>query len=492
MCKIIIEFTNGTKKEISTDDTWKVKNSKEVRSSIYDGEEIDYTKTDGVEEDVVISSETYNLIPDFGAPIVEKDNLKPVLYNSPKGEKILDFKQNMVGFIRYKGTLNRNQQLSFKFGEVLQNKTFYNGNYRSATKGLQFKGDGKDRVFEPKFTFFGFRYVLVEGLDNVDPKDFEGVVIYTDLEKTIKCETDNTKINRLISNAFWGQRSNFIDVPTDCPQRDERLGWTADAQVFTNTACYNMDSYIFYKKFIKDLRADQEIFNGDFPMWTPSMNQCGAGGAVWADAGTIIPWNTYMNYGDKELLRKNYQMIIDYVEVLKQKDLEQGNKRLIKKGFTYGDWLALDGINEQSNNGGTDGDFIMSIYYYVSVDIAVKASEALEETERANTYATLRNEIKDAILNEYFCPNGKIGVTTQTGYILALYYGIYRDKNVLIEGYKRRLMFDSYKLKTGFTGTPLALLALFDNGLDIEAYRFLYNQKFPGWIYAINLGATTI
>lgn len=205
MCKIIIEFTNGTKKEISTDDTWKVKNSKEVRSSIYDGEEIDYTKTDGVEEDVVISSETYNLIPDFGAPIVEKDNLKPVLYNSPKGEKILDFKQNMVGFIRYKGTLNRNQQLSFKFGEVLQNKNFYNGNYRSATKGLQFKGDGKSRVFEPKFTFFGFRYVLVECLDNVDPKDFEGVVIYTDLEKTIKCETDNTKINRLISNAFWGK-----------------------------------------------------------------------------------------------------------------------------------------------------------------------------------------------------------------------------------------------------------------------------------------------
>ena len=221
--KIIIEFTDGTKKEISTDDTWKVKSSKEIRNSIYDGEEIDYSKADGAEEDVDVSSETYNLIPDFGASIVEKDNLKPILYNSPKGEKILDFKQNMVGFIRYKGTLNKNQQLSFKFGEVLQNKNFYNGNYRSATKGLQFIGDGKSRIFEPKFTFFGFRYALVEGLDNVDPNDFEGVVIYTDLVKTIKCETDNKKINKLISNTFWGQRSNFLDVPTDCPQRDERL-----------------------------------------------------------------------------------------------------------------------------------------------------------------------------------------------------------------------------------------------------------------------------
>ena len=492
--KIIIEFTDGSKNEISTDDTWKVKSSKEVRNSIYDGEEIDYTLADGAEEQVVISTENYNLIPDFGAPMIEKETLIPSLYTSPKGEKILDFKQNMVGFVRYKGTLKNNQLLNFTFGEVLQNENFYNGNYRSATKGLQFKGDGTTRTFEPKFTFFGFRYALVEGLDSVDPNDFEGVVIYTDLEKTIKCETDNKKINQLISNAFWGQRGNFLDVPTDCPQRDERLGWNGDAQVFSNTACFNMDSYIFYKKFIKDLRADQQMYyDGDFPMWTPSLiKQCEPGGAVWADVGTIVPWNIYMNYGDKDLLSKNYQMIKDYVEVLKKKDENQGNKRLIYKGFSYGDWLALDGINEQSTNGGTDTDFVMSIYYYVSVDIAAKAANELGKTDDYNSYNTLKEEIKDAILNEYFSPQGKIAVTTQTGYILALYYGIYRDKDVLIQGYNRRLMFDSYKLKTGFTGTPLTLLTLFDYGLDIDAYRFLFNQKFPGWLYAVNLGATTV
>ena len=255
-----------------------------------------------------------------------------------------------------------------------------------------------------------------------------------------------------------------------------------------------MDSYIFYKKFIKDLRADQQMYyDGDFPMWTPSLKkQCEPGGAVWADVGTIVPWNIYMNYGDKDLLSKNYEMITDYVEVLKKKDEDQGNKRLIYKGFSYGDWLALDGINEQSTNGGTDTDFVMSIYYYVSVDIAAKAANELGKTEDFNTYSTLKDEIKTAILNEYFSPQGKISVTTQTGYILALYYGIYQDKDVLIQGYNRRLMFDSYKLKTGFTGTPLTLLTLFDYGLDIDAYRFLFNQKFPGWLYAVNLGATTV
>ena len=176
-------------------------------------------------------------------------------------------------------------------------------------------------------------------------------------------KTDNTKINKLISNAIWGQKGNFLDVPTDCPQRDERLGWTADAQVFSNSACFNMDAYIFYKKYIKDLKFDQEIYyDGDFPMWSPSLKlQC--------------------NAGDKNLLNNNYEMIKKYVEVLKQKDSNEGNKHLITKGFCYGNWLALDGINEVSTNGGTDTDFVMNIYYYHIVDIASKVANELGKTE---------------------------------------------------------------------------------------------------------------
>ena len=492
---IIVEFQDGKTQEIKTDDSWKVKHSQEISNSIYDGEEVDFTLVNNTVEGVDIRKENYPLTPDFGSHIVQKDSLIPVLYISPKGEKILDFKQNMVGFVRFNGTLKKNQVLTMKHGEVLQNKTFYNDNYRSAKALLSYKGDGKQRIYEPKFTFFGFRYVLVEGLDKVDPKNFEGVVIYTDLEKTIECETDNKKINKLIKNSFWGQRGNFLDVPTDCPQRDERLGWTGDSQVFSNTACYNMDSYNFYRKHLKDLKVDQDnYYEGDFPMVSPSLKkQLGAGGAVWADVGTIIPWNLYMNYGDKELLERNYQMMTKYVETLIQKDKDQGNKHLILEGFTFGDWLALDGVTEQSTMGGTDLDYIMSIYYYVSVNNVLKAAKELGKgEEEIEKYETLKNQIYDAILEQYFTPNGKLSVNTQTGYILSLYYKIYRDKEVVLKDYRKKLSKDVYKLKTGFTGTPLTLLALFDNGLDSDAYRFLYNEKFPGWLYAINLGATTI
>ena len=197
----------------------------------------------------------------------------------------------MVGFVRFKGFLIDKQEITMTHGEVLQNKSFYNDNYRSAASGvLKFHGDGIKRIYEPKFTFFGFRYVLIKGLEKVDPKDFEGVVIYTNLEKTIECKTDNNKINQLMQNAYWGQRGNFLDVPTDCPQRDERLGWTADTQVFVNTACYNMDSYIFYRKFMNDLRGDQIMYlNGDIPSFSPSLKpQANNGGSVWADTIYLI------------------------------------------------------------------------------------------------------------------------------------------------------------------------------------------------------------
>ena len=491
---ILIQYEDGKIQNILTDETWKVKHSKEISNSIYDGEEIDFTYENNTIEEVISTNENYTLIPDLGSPIIEKDILKPELYTSPKGEKILDFKQNMVGFIRYKGHLNKNQEILIKHGEVLQNKCFYNANYRSAKPNLKFKGDGKERIYEPLFTYFGFRYALIEGLDKVDFNDFEGVVIYTDLEKTIECETDNKKINQIIKNTLWGQKGNFLDVPTDCPQRDERLGWTADSQVFTNTACYNMDTYNFYRKYIKDLRGDQTMYyDGDIPMFSPSLKgQPKNGGAVWADAGTIIPWNLYMNYGDKVLLNNSYQMMRDYVESLIKKDIEQGEKNLILKGFCFGDWLALDGITETSTRGGTDDGYIMSVYYYVSVDILCKAAKELEKSDDYNKYTLLKEKIKAAILKEFFSLNGRLTINTQTGYILSLYYNIYINKDTIIKGFLEKLIMDAYKLKTGFTGTPLILLTLFDNNLDSDAYRFLYNEKFPGWIYTINLGATTI
>ena len=492
---ILIEFKDESILNILSDESWKVKTSKEVSNSIYDGEEIDFTILESPLEGVNITEENYTFIPDFGAPIIEHDILNPELYISPKGEQILDFKQNMVGFVRYKGFLKKGQSLTMRHGEVLQEECFYNENYRtSANSSLKYTGDGEKRIYEPKFTFFGFRYVLIEGLEKVDPKEFEGVVLYTDLENTISCVTDNNKINQLIHNAYWGQKGNFLDVPTDCPQRDERLGWAGDTQVFVNTACYNMDTYIFYKKYMNDIRGDQILyFNGDIAAYSPSLkHQAMNGGAVWADSATIIPWNVYLNYGDKLLLEKFYPMMKEYVELLIKNDTKQGNYSLILQGFTFGDWLAQDGEDPQSRFGGTDHGFIMSVYYYYSVKLISLSAKELGYKEDYERYNELKNRIYNALLNHFFFDDGKLNLNTQTSYILCLQYNIYKNKEIIIEDFIKRIKHDLYRLKTGFTGTPLILLTLFDNGLEEYAYRILYNEEFPGWLYSVNLGATTI
>ena len=489
--EMVIIFKDETSLIISSDKSWKVKSSKEVFNNIYDGEIIDYSLPEKPLEDVIINKKKYNLLPDFGALMVEKDILYPELYTSPKGEKILDFKQNMVGFVRFKGLLKKDQEITMSHGEILENGAFYNENLRTAKQMLKIKGDGEKRIYEPKFTYFGFRYVLIEGLDNINIEDFEGVVIYTNLEKTIKCETDNKKINQLIKNAFWGQRGNFLDVPTDCPQRDERLGWTGDTQVFINTACYNMDSYIFYKKFMRDLRGDQIMYyNGDIPSFSPSLKkQAGLGGAVWADAATIIPWNLYLNYGDKNLLKYFYPMMEDYVNKLIYNDYNQGNQHSVLEGFAYGDWLALDG---NSTFGATDKEFIKLVYYYHSIELISLVAKELRYIIKYKKYNNLKDEIYNAIIKNYFSEEGKLNLNTQTSYALCLHYKIYKNKTFIINDFKERIKNDSYHVKTGFVGSPLILLTLFDNGMEDIAYRMLFNENFPGWLYAVNLGATTI
>ena len=498
LCAIIsLQYKNGQEEKIYTDNTWKVKKSFEIMNNIYDGEIIDYTLPESPLEDVEFSSDEkkYNLIPDFGTLIEEKEAIRPTLIISPKNELILDFGQNIVGYVRYRGKLNYSQELILKHGEILQNGCFYNKNYYSAEATAKYISDGAEKIYEPKFTYFGFRYALVKGIqkNNLLEEDFEGVVLYTNLESTIKYDSYDI-INQLINNTQRSQKGNFLDVPTDCPQRAERLGWTGDAQVFINTACLNMDTYIFYKKFMKDLRVDQaNYYQGDIPAFSPSLKKMSMpGGAVWADAGTIIPWNIYLNYGDINLLKDSYPLMKDYVSTLIEKDKILGNSHLILEGFTFGDWLAKDGPDPNSNFGGTDNGFIMSVYYYHSVDLIYLAAKELGYYLEQYKYKKLKENIYEAILNEFFEKNGQFKLDTQTAYVLSLHYKIYRDKNKVIKSFKQRLEQDSNYIQTGFTGTPLILLTLFDNNMSEYAYRLLYNRSSPSWLYAIELGATSI
>ena len=255
-----------------------------------------------------------------------------------------------------------------------------------------------------------------------------------------------------------------------------------------------MDTYIFEKKYMNDIHGDQILyFNGDLAAYSPSLkHQAMNGGAVWADSATIIPWNIYLNYGDKLLLEKFYPMMKEYVELLIKNDTKQGNYSLILQGFTFGDWLAQDGEDPQSRFGGTDHGFIMSVYYYYSVKLISLSAKELGYKEDYERYNELKNRIYNALLNHFFFDDGKLNLNTQTSYILCLQYNIYKNKEIIIEDFIKRIKHDLYRLKTGFTGTPLILLTLFDNGLEEYAYRILYNEEFPGWLYSVNLGATTI
>ena len=492
--RLKVTLQSGETVTVETDESWLAAASPIVDGGIYDGEVRDDTREVGDPVPCAAAENSYRFEPQDSPCIRVKAERKGTLIRTPAGEQVIDFGQNMAGTIRFVNRLPRGARLRIQTGEVLQNGNFYRDNLRTAKSEFVYISDGVEKEVEPLFTFFGFRYAKIEGLEQVNPEDFTALCLSSDLRETLRVETGHAKLNRLMENSLWGQRSNFLDVPTDCPQRDERLGWTADTQVFVNTACYQMDCKAFYRKFMRDMRADQQLYyGGDIPAFSPSLRgEAIHGGAVWADAGTIIPWNVYMNYGDLKLLRENYPMMRDYAEYLIAADEAAGGTHLVFPSFTFGDWLAQDGLDAQSLKGGTDDAYIQGVYYFNSVTLTAKAARELGEEADERRYRAQAEAIRAALLDEYVSPNGNLTVDTQTGYVLALYYGICRDRAKLLRGFRRRIERDHGRITCGFTGAPLMLPVLLDNGMTDIAYRMLLTEEFPGWLYAVNLGATTI
>lgn len=488
--KIMIRYDDGSVEILKTDDSWRARNSTLVDSGIYDGEVVDET-VPHKESGVRYATSQFQVIPRTSLPIVEKLTIKPTLIVSPKGERILDFGQNFAGFVRFQCNLQKGQKIVLSAGEVLQEGCFYRTNLRTAKAEFVYTSDGVCRTVRPHFTYYGFRYMLVEGLEEINPDDFTGVVLYSDLEETVKIKTDNEKVNRLLENCKWGQRSNFIDVPTDCPQRDERLGWTGDAEVFSATACYQMECRAFYDKYLKDVEIDQLKY-GTVTTFSPAVKDGDPAGSVWGDVATILPWNLYRFYGDKILLEKHYPMMTRYVERIIKEDDERGGRRLYDFGFHLGDWLAQDGASPNSLKGATDEYFIASMYYYKSMGIVADAARVLGKQEDYKRYGYIARQIRKAILDNYFSPVGRSCIDTQTAYVLCLAFGVYRNKQKLIADFSKRLRADSYKIKGGFVGATQMLQAMLSAGMSEEAFRMLYRESYPGWLACVNLGATTI
>ncbi|MBQ3386564.1 MAG: hypothetical protein IJG53_04490, partial [Eggerthellaceae bacterium] len=313
------------------------------------------------------------------------------------------------------------------------------------------------------------------------------------IERTGFIETSNEKVNRLALNALWGQRGNFVDVPTDCPQRDERLGWTGDAQAFSGTACFNMYSPAFFSKYMHDMLFEQKKLGGSVPHVVPAIGMAGHGSCAWADVACVIPWNLYMFYGDKKLLEEQYPNMKMWVEWIKKTDEDNHCGRLWNVGFHFADWLALDTKNN-SVMGGTDAFFIATAYYYYSTSLLLKAAKALDKKEDVERYGKLLDEIYEAIQKEYFTPNGRMAQTTQTAYVCALFMGFAPKEHraLLTKLLSDELDATNGQLRTGFVGTAYLNRTLTQVGLNDKAYALMLNEEYPGWLYEVNMGATTV
>ena len=492
-----ITYEDGTTDELRTDGSWSARKSPVVESGIYSGEiyrpGLRTARAFPVRE---LELDRALLRPRLSPPITVHERIKPLkVLRTPAGETVLDMGQEMTGWLAFHCAAPRGTKIRFQFGEILQNGNFYRDNLRSAKAEFLYISNGRPQEVRQHFTFYGFRYVKVTGWQGkLNPEDFTGLVIHSEIEPIGEITTSDPLVNRLFKNARWGMKGNFLDVPTDCPQRDERYGWTGDAQIFSGTACFLADPYAFYRKYGRDLWAEQRKLHGSVPDVVPVANCPGDGTTAWGDAATVIPWNAYLHTGDPAILAAQYDSMRGWVDYMLLQDDVDGGHRLWRNGRHYGDWLALDGKVPGGVYGGTDQHFIASAYYFYSASIVSKAAAVLGRAEDAAFYERLAREIREAFLREYFTPNGRLAVDTMTAYVMALFLGLIPDgaRERLQKGLLDKLKQNRYHLETGFVGTPWLCRVLSENGMHELACHLFLEPGYPGWLYEVLMGATTV
>ncbi|GKX31476.1 alpha-L-rhamnosidase [Vallitalea longa] len=499
LAQIEVKYADGQSQIIATDASWKSDQSAILFSGIYDGEYYDARKESTKNYDelswvrVYKPENQFDIVGQVTPGVRVIDEISPIeLITTPNGDKVLDFGQNMVGGVKVSAQGNKGDRIYLKHGEIMLNNEFYNINMRSAKTEVLYtlKGEGVE-TFEPHFTFFGFRYVKIEEYPgDIDINQFKGIVISSDIEYNGMFSCSNDKVNKLYENIVWGQKGNFVDVPTDCPQRDERLGWTADTQVFAATACYNAMSVTFYDKWLKDVIFDQ-LPNGAVPFVVPDVMRNSGTCSAWGDAATIVPYTLYRFYKDQTILERQYDSMKKWVEYIRA----QGEtETLWNTGFQFNDWLAKDGYGLSTRHGATPKDLIATAMFYYSTTILVKSAQILGYSDDIEEYTDLAERIKQTFNYEFVTESGRVSGETQTAYTLALHFHLLDEKNVkiaakhLVELVRR----EEHRITTGFVGTPYIAHVLSKNGYNEDAYRMLLNEECPGWLYQINMGATTI
>ena len=505
LLQINIVYSDGTKETIVTNDSWKSSTGAIRYSEIYNGETVDarlekkgWSLADYDDKDwanVKVGTHSLaTLIATENEPVKKQEVFHPVkIFTTPKGERVIDFGQNLVGWVTLKASGKSGDKITLLHAEVLDKYgNFYTENLRAAKcKNEYILKGGEVETFEPHFTWQGFRYVKIEGYPGeIKAENFSAVALYSNMPSTGSFNTSNTLINQLQHNIQWGQNGNFLDVPTDCPQRDERLGWTGDAQVFSRTASFNRNVNNFFSKWVKDIAADQ-FSNGSVPHVIPNVLGDGAGSAGWADVSTIVPWNMYLAYADKRLLDQQYNSMKAWVGYMKG----ESKNGLWNTGSHFGDWLSFFQDNDVAGKAAiTDKYLIAQCFYAFSTQLVINAATVLGKTEDVKTYTELLQTVKNAFLKEYVSPNGRLVSGTQTAYTLALHFDMLPEN--LREQAIDRLVGEIKKynnhLNTGFLGTPYLCHVLSRFGKTDIAYKLLLQEKYPSWLYPVKMGATTI
>lgn len=504
-----IIYTDGTTASIVSDGSWKSSTGAVRSNGIYLGETIDAGKEksgwasagyDDAEWSAVKTADFSKkfLTANYNEPIKKHETFVPAkIITTPKGEKVIDFGQNLVGWVQVKLNGNAGDTVKVSHAEVLdKDGNFYTENLRGAKAQAIYVLDGKgEKTFEPHFTFFGFRYIKLEGITGaLQPANFTAVALYSDMKQTGSFTSSNELINQLQHNIEWGLRGNFLDVPTDCPQRDERMGWTGDAQAFFRTATFLRGVNNFFTKWLKDLEIDQ-INTGSVPHVIPNpLGEKGwavGGSAGWADASTIIPWEMYQVYGDKRILEAQYNSMKAWVSYMQS----QSTNDLWNKGSHFGDWLFYTMADDNDGKAAITNKYLIAQCFYAhSTQLLINAAKELGKADDVAAYTLLLQKIKDAFLKEYTTPNGATMSNTQTSYVLALQFDMLPEnlRQQAADRLVANIKLYNNHLTTGFLGTPYLCHVLSRYGYTDVAYTLLLQKTYPSWLYPVTKGATTI
>ncbi len=486
IAQLHIVYTDGTEEDISTDESWLVAKSNLRFCHLYNGIKYNAARTPVFKYRASIAKDNSQnlLIPQEGETVTEQERLsvKEILH-TPKGETILDFGQNITGYLEFTVNAKKGKKVAFSFGEILDKKgNFYNKNYRKAKALYKYTCKDGVQTYKPNLTFYGFRYVRVDAYPaEIRPENFTAIVVHSDMKRTGYMESSDPMLNQLISNIIWGQKGNFLDIPTDCPQRDERLGWTGDAQVFVRTASYNYDVLKFFKKWLNDMKAEQ-YENGAVPDFIPSIYPRKPKiSTAWSDAIAICPWQCYLTYADTEILENLFEPVCKWVDYISHQTTKPN---LWIGGDHYADWLELGGKYGKVK-GPTRDDIVASAYYANTVKLLVKMGKVLGRDVSA--YEELHKNIRSTFIKEF-----RDDFKTQTEHIMALQFELTDKPQAVADSLVKLIHRQGDMIQTGFVGTPYILHVLSHYGYADLAYTLLLRKEYPSWLYPITKGATTI